>query len=41
VEVAELHDVNCGRYKAPLFLKRSKLPKVGLSSPFPPDAAFL
>ena len=27
IEVAEDHDVNCGRYKAPLFLKRSKIPK--------------
>ena len=28
VEVGEIHDVNSGRYKAPLFLKRYKLPKV-------------
>ncbi len=28
VEVGEIHDVNSGRYKAPLFLKRCKLPKV-------------
>lgn len=28
VEVLETHDKNCGRYKAPLFLKRAKLPKV-------------
>ena len=28
LEVAEIHDVNSGRYKAPLFLKRSKIPKV-------------
>ena len=28
VEVGEIHDVNAGRYKAPLFLKRCKLPKV-------------
>ena len=27
VEVGEKHDVNSGRYKAPLFLKRCKLPK--------------
>lgn len=31
VEVGEVHDVNSGRYKAPLFLKRCRLPKVGLS----------
>ena len=28
VEVGEVHDVNAGRYKAPLFLKRCRLPKV-------------
>jgi hypothetical protein len=28
IEVAEIHDLNSGRYKAPLFLKRSKIPKV-------------
>ena len=28
VEVGEIHDTNAGRYKAPLFLKRCKLPKV-------------
>jgi hypothetical protein len=28
LEVGEIHDVNSGRYKAPLFLKRSKVPKV-------------
>ena len=28
VEVGEVHDVNSGRYKAPLFLKRCRLPKV-------------
>ncbi len=27
-EVLETHDKNCGRYKAPLFLKRRRLPKV-------------
>lgn len=27
VEVGEIHDVNSGRYKAPLFLKRCRLPK--------------
>ena len=30
VEVGEVHDVNSGRYKAPLFLKRCRLPKVNL-----------
>ena len=28
IEVAEDHDINSGRYKAPLFLKRCKIPKV-------------
>ena len=28
VEVGEVYDVNSGRYKAPLFLKRCRLPKV-------------
>ena len=28
IEVAEDHDTNSGRYKAPLFLKRCKIPKV-------------
>ena len=28
VEIGEIHDTNAGRYKAPLFLKRCKLPKV-------------
>ena len=28
IEVAEDHDMNSGRYKAPLFLKRCKIPKV-------------
>ena len=28
IEVAEDHDVNSGRYKAPLFLKRCKIPNV-------------
>ena len=31
VEVGEIHDTNSGRYKAPLFLKRCKLPKVYLN----------
>ena len=28
IELAEDHDINSGRYKAPLFLKRCKIPKV-------------
>ncbi len=28
VEVLEDHQRNCGRYKAPVFLKRGRLPKV-------------
>ena len=28
IELAEDHDTNSGRYKAPLFLKRCKIPKV-------------
>ena len=28
IEVLESHDTNCGRYKAPLFIKRTRLPKV-------------
>ncbi len=28
MEMVEEHDKNCGRYKAPIFLKRCKLPKV-------------
>jgi hypothetical protein len=28
LEIVENHDKNCGRYKAPKFLKRTKLPKV-------------
>ena len=32
IEVAEDHDTNSGRYKAPLFLKRCKIPKVSSST---------
>ena len=28
LEMVEIHNTNCGRYKAPLFLKRTKLRKV-------------
>ena len=28
IEIVEDHDTNCGRYKAPMFLKRCRLPKV-------------
>lgn len=28
IEIVENHDTNCGRYKAPMFLKRCRLPKV-------------
>ena len=31
IELAEDHDTNSGRYKAPLFLKRCKIPKVFFS----------
>ena len=32
IEIVENHDTNCGRYKAPMFLKRCRLPKVFLDS---------
>ena len=46
IEIVENHDTNCGRYKAPMFLKRCRLPKVlktasgpqGLNSNSEPDA---
>lgn len=28
IEIIEIHDTNCGRYRAPTFLKRCRLPKV-------------